>query len=278
MILGELFRMAFAAIWSHKLRSSLTLVGIIAGVASIIGVMTGISVIQSTIEGELSVLGSTVFQVQKWAAGGPMSREEWLKIMRRRPTTTEHADAIREKADQAIIDRVGRAFFEMHYAFDLVNSHYEGSDPGCDPNVSGCEQQLPVGNYMMVYKFQAPGKNTYSPLVGFTLKVRQDKIKATDFIGIPDCITDSSECEFLIDDQSAIEIAREAGLEKGLDEWGIDYYWRVVDPETYVWAISNTISANQSTGQSKGQTVVIDANSGNVIEVQNWEMMPSETR
>ena len=97
MILGELFRMAVSAIWSHKLRSAVTLVGIIAGVASIIGVMTGISVIQSTIEGELSVLGSTVFQVQKWASGGPMSREEWLKIMRRRPTTTEHADAIREK-------------------------------------------------------------------------------------------------------------------------------------------------------------------------------------
>jgi putative ABC transport system permease protein len=97
MIFGELFRMAVSAIWAHKLRSALTLIGIIAGVASIIGVMTGISVIQSTIEGELSVLGSTVFQVQKWAAGGPMSREEWLKIMRRRPTTTEHADAIREK-------------------------------------------------------------------------------------------------------------------------------------------------------------------------------------
>ena len=105
MIFGELFRMAVAAIWAHKLRSFLTLVGIIAGVASIIGVMTGISVIQSTIEGELSVLGSTVFQVQKWAAGGPMSREEWLKIMRRRPTTTEHADAIRERVSS--VDLVG---------------------------------------------------------------------------------------------------------------------------------------------------------------------------
>ena len=105
MIIGELFRMAVTAIWSHKLRSSLTLVGIIAGVASIIGVMTGISVIQSTIEGELSVLGSTVFQVQKWATGGPLTREEWLKIMRRRPTTVEHANAIREKV--STVDMVG---------------------------------------------------------------------------------------------------------------------------------------------------------------------------
>ncbi|NIT61506.1 MAG: hypothetical protein GWN00_36470, partial [Aliifodinibius sp.] len=69
MRLTEGFKMALTAITSHKLRSSLTLVGIIAGVASIIAVMTGISVIQSTMEREISVLGHTVFQVQKWPAG-----------------------------------------------------------------------------------------------------------------------------------------------------------------------------------------------------------------
>jgi putative ABC transport system permease protein len=97
MIITEMFRMAISAIMNHKLRSFLTLIGIIAGVASIIGVMTGISVIQSTIEGELSVLGSTVFQVQKWAAAGPLTEEERRKIRRRRPTTIAHANAIREK-------------------------------------------------------------------------------------------------------------------------------------------------------------------------------------
>jgi putative ABC transport system permease protein len=105
MIFSELLRMAFTAIMTHKLRSFLTLVGIIAGVASIIGVMTGISVIQSTIEGELSVLGSTTFQVQKWPEGGPISDEEFRKIMRRRPTTVEHADAIRENV--STVDLVG---------------------------------------------------------------------------------------------------------------------------------------------------------------------------
>ncbi len=97
MIIKDLLDMAFSAIMNHKLRSFLTLIGIIAGVASIIGVMTGISVIQKTIEGELSVLGSTVFQVQKWAAAGPTTEAERRKIMRRRPTTVEHANAIREK-------------------------------------------------------------------------------------------------------------------------------------------------------------------------------------
>lgn len=95
MIINEVFRMAISAIWAHKLRSFLTLVGIIAGVSSIIGVMTGISVIQSTMEKEMSVLGSTVFQVQK-ELEGPSSREQRIKANSRPPTTVQHANAIRE--------------------------------------------------------------------------------------------------------------------------------------------------------------------------------------
>jgi putative ABC transport system permease protein len=98
MIIAEVFKMAINAIWAHKLRSFLTLVGIIAGVASIIGVMTGISVIQNTMEQELSVLGSTVFQVQKELTGSH-SRAEWIKASKRPPTTTWHADAIRENIE-----------------------------------------------------------------------------------------------------------------------------------------------------------------------------------
>jgi len=96
MYILEAFKMAITAIMSHKLRSFLTLIGIIAGVSSIIAVMTGISVIQTTIEKEISVLGTQTFQVQKWAAAGPISQEEMQKIMRRRPTTVEHANAIRD--------------------------------------------------------------------------------------------------------------------------------------------------------------------------------------
>ena len=105
MYVLEAFKMAISAIMSHKLRSFLTLIGIIAGVASIIAVMTGISVIQTTIEKEMSVLGTQTFQVQKWAAGGPISQEERRKIMRRRPTTVEHANAIRERVPT--VDLVG---------------------------------------------------------------------------------------------------------------------------------------------------------------------------
>ena len=129
MILKELFRMAVSAIMNHKLRSFLTLVGIIAGVASIIGVMTGISVIQNTIESELSVLGTTVFQVQKWADMGTMTEAERLKIMRRRPTTVEHAMAIKEKVKTVTL--VGSELWDFGHTLKY-------NSITTDPNVTIC--------------------------------------------------------------------------------------------------------------------------------------------
>jgi len=111
MRLIEGFKMAVSAITSHKLRSSLTLVGIIAGVASIIAVMTGISVIQSTMEREMSVLGNTVFQVQKWPAGGFNNNVDWRKIQQRKPVTVSNANAIREKVKT--VDLVGSELWDF---------------------------------------------------------------------------------------------------------------------------------------------------------------------
>src|SRR3954462_13465204 len=66
----ELFAQATHALVTNRLRSALTLVGIILGVASILAVMTALALVQATFEHEMSVLGSQTFQVQKWPAGG----------------------------------------------------------------------------------------------------------------------------------------------------------------------------------------------------------------
>lgn len=107
----EMFKMAIMAIWANRLRSFLTLIGVIAGVASIIAVMTGISVVQKTMEQEMSVLGNQTFQAQKWAAGGPLTDEERRKIAQRRPLTVEHANIIREKVKT--VDLVGAELWDF---------------------------------------------------------------------------------------------------------------------------------------------------------------------
>ncbi|MBZ0114264.1 MAG: ABC transporter permease [Thermoanaerobaculia bacterium] len=106
----EALRMAFAAVRINKLRSSLTLVGIIAGVASVISVMTAISVVQGAIEQEMSVLGTTTFQVQKFPNGSFGNEEERRKILQRKPVTIENANAVRERVKS--VDLVGAELWQ----------------------------------------------------------------------------------------------------------------------------------------------------------------------
>jgi putative ABC transport system permease protein len=95
----ESFFMAMNAVAAHKLRSSLTLLGILVGVFSIIVVMTAIRVLQQNIEKEMSQLGSSTFQVQLWPAirvdDGTDSVE---KYFRRKKITLATALELKEKA------------------------------------------------------------------------------------------------------------------------------------------------------------------------------------
>ena len=78
----ESFLMAMNALTAHKLRSALTLLGVLIGVFSIIVVMTAMRVLQRNIETELSQLGSHTFAVQKWPGvyfGGPEGFEKFWR-------------------------------------------------------------------------------------------------------------------------------------------------------------------------------------------------------
>src|SRR4051812_33541494 len=66
MLLVEILRLAFSSLSANKLRSSLTVLGIAVGVFSVIGVMTLINGMRSSIETGLNVLGANSFQVSKW--------------------------------------------------------------------------------------------------------------------------------------------------------------------------------------------------------------------
>jgi putative ABC transport system permease protein len=114
MILIEAFKMALAAIGAHKLRSALTLVGIIAGVAAIISVMTGVSIVQNQMEAELSVLGGRVFQLQKWPPGGfgNNGNRNWREIQRFPPLTIADADLIRDRVKT--VDLVGSEYWKYN--------------------------------------------------------------------------------------------------------------------------------------------------------------------
>ncbi len=76
----ESLNMVWDSIKANKLRTFLTLLGIVIGVFSIIVVMTGVRVLQKSVESSLSFLGSNTFQIQKYPAiyiGGHSNRAKY---------------------------------------------------------------------------------------------------------------------------------------------------------------------------------------------------------
>jgi len=138
MRLYDALVMSLGAIVRNKLRSVLTLVGIVAGVASIIAVMTAISVVQSTMEKEMSVLGAQVFQVQKWPAGFNSDAER-RRAMMRPPLTVENANTIREQV--STVDLVGAEIWDFGFAVE-----YRGESTNANCSICGGTPEYPPNN------------------------------------------------------------------------------------------------------------------------------------
>ena len=94
----ENFFMAMSALAAHKLRSALTLLGVLVGVFSIIVVMTAMRVMQNDINNHLSSLGGQTFMIRKWPAlyfGG--SAGDLEKYWRRKDLTVLQGERLAAK-------------------------------------------------------------------------------------------------------------------------------------------------------------------------------------
>lgn len=93
----EILRIAFSSIGVNKLRSGLTMLGIIIGVFSVICVMTAITALRSSIESDLSFLGTNMFQFAKYPAmGGPDDGARRRQYALRRDITYQQAERYKE--------------------------------------------------------------------------------------------------------------------------------------------------------------------------------------
>ncbi len=91
--LWEAFFVAAASLRQNKLRTALTLVGIIVGVTAVIAVVTIIKGLDQTVASTFSSQGSTVFTISK-RPRVITSREDFIKFNKRKDITEEDAEAI----------------------------------------------------------------------------------------------------------------------------------------------------------------------------------------
>ena len=99
--LRESLAMALNAVRANKLRSILTLLGIVVGIFSIISVMTAMGVMRNSIEVGLNQLGANTFQIQKFPVVVGSGDGARRRFRNRKDITFEQASAVREKATLA---------------------------------------------------------------------------------------------------------------------------------------------------------------------------------
>lgn len=90
---GDNVRLALGTFLSSPLRSLLTLLGIVIGVATVVSMMALIEGLRIKVSHDLASLGAGVFQVSKFPAGINMNLD-WRKYARRKNFTVEDARAV----------------------------------------------------------------------------------------------------------------------------------------------------------------------------------------
>src|ERR1035441_6127237 len=127
LLFGELresVSMAFNAILAHKLRSALTLLGVLIGVFSIIVVMTAMRVLERNVENNLAQLGSQTFAIQKWPQVQFGNSSDWEKYWRRKNITFEQGRDVEERAtpNNAGVQNLGDALEQGQAVAEVLNA------------------------------------------------------------------------------------------------------------------------------------------------------------
>ncbi|MCK5086516.1 MAG: ABC transporter permease [Melioribacteraceae bacterium] len=130
MQLFEIIKIALNSLRINKLRSSLTILGIVVGIFSIISISTIIVMLQTSIEEGMSALGKNTFQLQKWPMVQTGSAEERALIRNRRNITVEEYYRLKDKLeDQTLF--VGGELWRGGKRLEFGNKE-------TNPNISLC--------------------------------------------------------------------------------------------------------------------------------------------
>jgi putative ABC transport system permease protein len=99
MSLIEAFKLALQSLWGNKLRSILTLIGVVMGVASVIMVITLVNGANKYVSTKLSGYGADVFTITRMPSV-IFSAEEYLSYQKRKILRIEDYQAIKDACDE----------------------------------------------------------------------------------------------------------------------------------------------------------------------------------
>ena len=122
MLFSEAVRLALQSLWANKMRSILTLLGVVMGVASVIMVVTLVNGANSYVSTKLVSHGADVFSVGRFPPV-TFSPEEYFKYQKRKILQFEDYEAVRDECAEctevgARVSRSTTVFFNGHSSTD----------------------------------------------------------------------------------------------------------------------------------------------------------------
>jgi putative ABC transport system permease protein len=128
--LRESAGIALGAIRANKLRSFLTLLGVIIGVASVIAVVSFVEGLNRYVSDKLLSAGSNVFNVDKF--GVITSQEAWEEAMKRPDVTIDDAEALKAQMRYAslVVPVASTRLTARHREKVLKGTEVRGRGPG----------------------------------------------------------------------------------------------------------------------------------------------------
>ncbi|MBL8196947.1 MAG: ABC transporter permease [Blastocatellia bacterium] len=134
MNLIEANKLAFDAIWANKLRSFLTLLGVIFGVATVIIVVSLIEGFNKYIDEKIADIGTNAFRIQRFSIDDFSSVKSYEDALRRnKRISMEDLDALREL--KGSIKQVGAKVYNQAEVKHEANSLYEVLVTGVTANL-----------------------------------------------------------------------------------------------------------------------------------------------
>src|SRR5215216_4015472 len=97
-LLGETAAMAFDTIRSNKMRSALTVLGVVIGVTSIVGMTSLIRGFDTSLRTSINSLGPDTVYVQRFGGLSFASGASFMQLMRRPLVTSDDIHVIKHKA------------------------------------------------------------------------------------------------------------------------------------------------------------------------------------
>ncbi len=169
--------------------------------------------------------------------------------------TTDIPSKILRAADKLIVSKTGEEFFEKYITPDYKES-----------------KLIPEG-FFMSYRFYMPERPYVDEKITFGLDSSGVVLANIPLTGFPDCKADPVNCSFLVDELEAVKIAEEAGLQKGIKDWGKTFIWNA-EYNKYVWHIISTLKGNDGPDGFRGSGIemVIDSNSGEILKQGEWNI------